>query len=377
MATGSVTADSERQPLRWRRLAGYASLGFMLGAVFVALTWFYYLQHGHDFTPNLAQIRFLDKVRKNGGEVVYSHDAHWQSKVSNRLYHKTGWRLPGTPSSPHVRGSEHISQLRLVGHAITDEELGAVQGFARLKELYLSETSVSDEGLKHLSGLNQLLVLVLEGPFTDAGLGNLSGLERLENLQLIGASVEGPGFGHLKELPGLRILSFEKGQTTAKALKQIGTLKSLEDLHLYYATNVTDSVLAYWSGLDSLRSLYLRDASISDAGLAHLSRLDSLRSLYLWDAPISDAGLAHLSRMENLKDLSLTGTKLTDAGLVHLGRLENLEYLQLVGNKINDAGLAHLTGLKNLQWLNLGNTNVTSNGARTLKQAMPKVRISR
>jgi len=56
--------------------------------------------------------------------------------------------------------------------------------------------------------------------------------------------------------------------------------------------------------------------------------------------------------------------------------VEPLVSLDLELTKIADAGLDHLRGLTNLQSLNLKLTKVTAEGAKSLREALPKTKIA-
>jgi internalin A len=101
-----------------------------------------------------------------------------------------------------------------------------------------------------------------------------------------------------------------------------------------------------------------------------------LADLSLHATQVSDAGLVHLRGLTNLTELSLSGTKVSDAGLAHLKGLTNLSRLALRRTDMSDAGLVHLKGLTNLSRLKLDyNTEVTADGMKALKQALPRVTI--
>ncbi len=57
----------------------------------------------------------------------------------------------------------------------------------------------------------------------------------------------------------------------------------------------------------------------------------------------------------------------------HLG---NAVYVDLEGRPITDAGLEHLKGLTNLELLVLGDTQVTDEGIKKLREALPNCNIN-
>lgn len=123
-------------------------------------------------------------------------------------------------------------------------------------------------------------------------------------------------------------------------------------------------------------SFQLSGATVTDASLAPMAQLKKVTYLNLAKTAITDAALPAIARHTGLVQLHLELTKVTDAGLAHLKPLQNLEYLNLYGTAITDAGLAHLAGLTNLKNLYLWQSKVTPEGAKKLKQALPKTDIN-
>ena len=91
---------------------------------------------------------------------------------------------------------------------------------------------------------------------------------------------------------------------------------------------------------------------------------------------IADAELEHLKGLTNLRELDLTNMQISDAGLLHLKGLTNLRELNHYANMhITDAGLVHLEGLTKLKDLDLMFTQVTDEGVKKLKEALPNCEI--
>jgi hypothetical protein len=74
-------------------------------------------------------------------------------------------------------------------------------------ELYLTNTRITDDGLKHLASLRNLRYLWLIGTdVTDTGLLHLIQLKNLQKLNLVGTKVTDEGISKLKrELPNCQI----------------------------------------------------------------------------------------------------------------------------------------------------------------------------
>jgi hypothetical protein len=151
-------------------------------------------------------------------------------------------------------------------------------------------------------------------------------------------------------------------------------------------TNATDAGLEHIKMLTNLSALHLGYTNVTDDGLEHLTDLKNLQHLDLSGTRVTGTGLKHLKRLTELQTLRLENAAITDAGLEHLKGLSSLKELDLFGTQVTDAGLEHLTGLKSLEKLKLGyftlspelappelrRTNVTSDGVKRLRQALPK-----
>jgi Leucine-rich repeat (LRR) protein len=138
-----------------------------------------------------------------------------------------------------------IRQLDVTDSAVTDDGLRNLEALKSLNQLRLGGTRISDAGLVHLRGLTQLSSLYLGGTrITDAGLVHLKGLAQLSRLDVGGTRITDAGLAHLK------------GLTRLSSLDLVGT-------------GVTDAGLPYLSGLSDLRSLTLPQA-VSTEGIGNL-----------------------------------------------------------------------------------------------------------
>jgi len=166
-------------------------------------------------------------------------------------------------------------------------------------------------------------------------------------------------------------------KVTDATLEAVGRLTDVKWLNLRQ-TEVTKGGLEHLKELTNLQSLSIENTRVTDAGMEHMKGLTKLRSLSLRNTGITDAGLEHLTGLTNLVTLSLKDTQITDAGLEHLKGLTKLERLLLLSTDITDAGLEHLKGLTNLRSIKLLlRTQVTDEGVKKLKQALPYCRITR
>lgn len=101
---------------------------------------------------------------------------------------------------------EEVCDLALPVQA-TDHDLAAVKLFPKLKWLRLTDTAITDDGLKHLQGLTDLQYLCLQRTaVTDTGLLHLRRLTELQDLDVEKTQVTDKGVRQLQQaLPKVRI----------------------------------------------------------------------------------------------------------------------------------------------------------------------------
>ncbi len=116
-----------------------------------------------------------------------------------------------------------VDQVALAGSGVTDASLDNLQGFSRLRVLWLNGAKVSDAGLEKLRGFGELEGLSLDGAaVTDAGLHNLRGLTHLQFLALSGSGVTDAGLEDLKGLKHLTLLQLPRlPRVTAEGVKKL------------------------------------------------------------------------------------------------------------------------------------------------------------
>ncbi|HVA46965.1 MAG TPA: hypothetical protein VNH11_11410 [Pirellulales bacterium] len=270
-------------------------------------------------------------------------------------------------------------------HGAIDPVLREVAGkLPSLEKLGLVATSISGEGLRHLTALRSLRLLDLSRTrISDSDLAHIPSMPALEelNLDMISAHLHGDPAalaklratfgpevtsGHeitdegLRRLAGasrLRVLRLREAKVAGVAFRHLASLTRLEELSLYQ-TDFNDDGARCLAALPSIRILDLTATKITSSALADISTMSQLSSLSLWATAVDDDSLRHLARLPCLSGLSLRETRITDAGLVHLAALPSLEVVDLAGAKsITAAGIARLQALR--PNLNIGTTGGT------------------
>jgi hypothetical protein len=103
-----------------------------------------------------------------------------------------------------------------------DAELKHVQGLTKLKELSLSRSQITDNGLRLLKPLAQLEHLRLDHTeITDAGLSHLAKMSNLEHLCLHDTQITDAGLMHLAELTNLKTVTFSRTRVTNEGVARL------------------------------------------------------------------------------------------------------------------------------------------------------------
>ncbi|MCY2987157.1 MAG: hypothetical protein NTY19_04715 [Planctomycetota bacterium] len=252
-----------------------------------------------------------------------------------------------------------LPDLRFVGLAgthITDNGLRHLTGLRSLECLNLGLTSVSDAGLMHLKPLVNLERLILANTqVTDAGLVQLKDRTRLQVLVLGNDLIVPPHYRHRGQIQQERLTRRKKW--------------------FPWTTRITDAGLLHIRALTRLRQLDLCSTGVTDAGLIHLNTLTMLKSLAISNTQVTDAGLVHLREFAELEHLDVSNTLVTDAGLEDLRTLTKLQELDLAGTKVTDGGLVHLADLMSLRQLWLEDTSVSDDGVMRLRKLLPNLEV--
>jgi|GEM_PF-6952950 len=203
--------------------------------------------------------------------------------------------------APETRLSR--SQLRLIGGfdeldrlsigGLTDTDLAVLQRLRGLRSLTLTETSISDEGLKTISEFASLRELRITEA-TDS---------KAESREITLA-----GMSHLGSLNGLRILAIDSEQLTDENIAPLAGCSLLEALDLA-SSNIHGSGLSHLRPLTQLRDLRLDDCTIDDdSGLHSLQHNAALQYIWLRNCGQLDEPIQALADLPKLDRLYLNGS---------------------------------------------------------------------
>jgi hypothetical protein len=229
-----------------------------------------------------SNFREIAEVKKLGG------DAHF---------------LRRSPGLFGLFGGRDLIDIGIRRRSFGDESLARlVKNYGdHLSGLELTNTGVTDAGLRHLAGLQYL---------TDLRIGNIDPRQAVPGAMLPLNKITDAGMVHLKGLTGLQVLN-------------LGGLP------------ITDAGLDEIKDLPNLGGLYLDRTQVRGPGLGRLKSLPGLAVLYLDGSAVTDEGLDYLKGANNLQLLSLVGVPLTGRGLAPLKALPKLNRLAIMGSGVS------------------------------------------
>lgn len=261
-----------------------------------------------------------------------------------------------------TKGLEYLTLIKSLERlkspaSLNDSGMIPVGKLKSLKVLYISEDNlVTNTGLKHLSNLKSLELLVLNSVrMTDKGLAALSDIPLLRHLILRGNFANDVGL-YLKDVHYLRTLKIDMAHFNDRGMENVSNLTQLENLDTHWVESTTDRGITYLKNLPNLKQLDIAHAKLNDKAMLDLRQISRLESLYLPYSGITDEGFKHIAQLNNLRYLrsnSSSGSPLTDKSLYSIGTLTNLEELGIAGKGFTDEGMKHIAKLTKLKRLSL------------------------
>lgn len=249
------------------------------------------------------------------------------------------------------QGHPDETKITLEAFSISNNALRYIGKMEKLKTLSLAFTRVDDKGMKYIKGLSLKELDLTETKVTDEGLLEVAKIGTLTHLNLAGCNV------------------------TDRGIVLLRSLQELSELNLS-ATKITDSSINELAESSNLKRLSLANTNVTVSCLDALSKLP-LSRLNLDSTAISAAGVAKHFTNKELTKLSLQGSNTVDADLPALVKaVPKVSSLVLSNTKITDRGLTYLEALKELEDIEIrGCPGLTEKGVEKFREAMPGVKV--
>jgi hypothetical protein len=181
--------------------------------------------------------------------------------------------------------------------------------FQSVERLALPRRSREPRRVRHFLARSDLsLIRLLSIPNSDAddaSVGRLHTSRRLESLDLSNTLVSDRGVRSLSGLPSLRHLSLEGTNISGRSLEALHGCGWLETLNLS-RTACGDADVRSLSGLE-LRNLRLRSTKVTDQGLEALAGIRSLNSVDVDESAVTDTGFARFRKLRTDVDVYYRG----------------------------------------------------------------------
>lgn len=186
-----------------------------------------------------------------------------------------------------------------------------------LSVLDLGWTDVSDEGLRHLRGLNNLRSIHLAGTLVRNPLvGSPIDKTQLHSLNLNATDLLPEAFDEIGKCPMLSGCLLSGTQMSDDRLLRLGVLTNVQDLVMSdNPLELGDEVIKQLARFAALRALYIERIPAAEDRLMRLAQLTQVTGLWLSGTKTTDRVLAELQKMPNLCELAIKSTPATEAGV--------------------------------------------------------------
>ncbi|MDX1930538.1 MAG: protein kinase [Pirellulaceae bacterium] len=183
-------------------------------------------------------------------ENVTAMGLRWIGKLPNlkQLYlGTTGFSLE---SAREISELPAILLLDVNTSHIDDAALEAIDKLGSLRDLCLTNNTISDLGIAKLRNLKLYTLRLNETDVTDEAIAILSSMESLTTLDLAGTKITDACIEHLLKLKGLENINLENNKISAAALEKLVQLEYLDQIRIHGCGLSADEVRALKLRLD-------------------------------------------------------------------------------------------------------------------------------
>lgn len=252
----------------------------------------------------------------------------------NKLERKGDGIAMNKPYADPHKAWKHVDIVKQFGVAVldgaegvTDEDIiaGRVKG---LKEgnLQISDSAITNKALEALRGKWIKELDVSYTAVTDDGLKNVAEIRGLDALELNG--LEGVTDKSLEYLLPLKLylLSLDSTRVTDAGVVKLTAIPTLHVLSLTGCENITDRSVLAFKDHPKMTNLSVSSTKVSSKALGQLTGLTCLRVNF---NDFDDNDIKNLSGLKELEVLYMRGSKITPKGVKMLSRLPKLNRIDL------------------------------------------------
>ena len=184
--------------------------------------------------------------------------------------------------------------------------------------------------------------IMLEGtPATDLTINLLTGLTDLEGLVLSNTMVTDKGVKRLGQIESLRHVYLYGTDVTDESVPAIVKLPHLSKL-IVSETRITNRSLQTLKNNRTLKRLGIKGTQVNFRGIPALGTISSLRNLDIRDLEVSDQHLAPLLNLILLEEIAVAGTNISEQGIRHLISLPRIHLIEAGESQISRAKASEL-----------------------------------
>ena len=247
----------------------------------------------------------------------WERGVNWTSNAISQIYF--------SPIHGDIESLENLCQF-------LDQQIQTDVGLNTLRSIWEEFEKSRGRGQKYATTFRDVRLLT-EEPITDDDLTNLWSLDRCLHLDLSNTAVTDAGMKHLAEAK-FELLILSGTKVGDQGIKELMLIKNLTGLHIGN-TRVTNDGLNHLLSKPTIDSLSLKNTVITDEGLKYVGQLTRLETLWLDGTKITDRGLMHLTNLHEMTHLDLTATSVTSDGVLQLKDLKSLRMVILKNTAIS------------------------------------------
>jgi ankyrin repeat protein len=202
-----------------------------------------------------------------------------------------------------LTGLPHLGWL---GYDATDESMREIAALPHLRQLMAQDTRAGDDGFIALS--RSATIEYIWGRrchnLTGRGFAALSSMPSLRGLSVSCKNVDDAALSTLPRFPALRELM--PMDVPDAGFRHVGRCEQLEALWCMYCRDTTDAATEHVVGLSKLKTYYAGRTKITDRSLEILRGMPSLETLHFWSCSgITNAGVAELATLPRLRQITI------------------------------------------------------------------------